>query len=92
MQDIPVVAEYQSVFKRIEKKYLLTPEQHKALVQRLGPEMEPDQYGRHTIQNIYWDTDNYALLRASLEKPVYKEKLRVRSYGIPNPGTRSSSN
>ena len=53
------------------------------MVPCLQAEMEPDQYGRHTIQNIYWDTDNYTLLRASLEKPVYKEKLRVRSYGIP---------
>ncbi|HML49005.1 MAG TPA: polyphosphate polymerase domain-containing protein [Clostridia bacterium] len=88
MQDIPVVAEYQSVFRRIEKKYLLTPAQHEALVQRLRTEMEPDPYGRHTIQNVYWDTDNYALLRASLEKPVYKEKLRVRSYGVPKAGDK----
>jgi len=83
MQDIPIVTEYQSVFKRIEKKYLLTPAQHKALVSCLRAEMEPDQYGRHTIQNIYWDTDTFTLLRASIEKPVYKEKLRVRSYGVP---------
>ena len=42
--------------------------------------MELDHYGRSTIRNIYYDTDNYRLIRKSLEKPVYKEKLRVRSY------------
>ena len=45
--------------------------------------MKKDAYGEYTICNIYYDTDDYRLIRASLEKPVYKEKLRVRSYGVP---------
>ena len=28
----------------------------------------------------------YRLIRASLEKPAYKEKLRLRSYGVTEPG------
>ena len=47
----------------------------------MAPYMEPDPYGRTTIRNLYFDTDRFRLIRRSLEKPVYKEKLRVRSYG-----------
>nr|MCR5692165.1 polyphosphate polymerase domain-containing protein [Eubacterium sp.] len=45
--------------------------------------MEADKYGEYTITNIYYDTDNYELIRHSIEKPLYKEKFRVRSYGVP---------
>lgn len=78
----------QTVFERIEKKYLITPTQFELLWPILLREMQPDQYGRHTICNIYYDTPDYRLIRASLEKPVYKEKLRLRSYGVP---TRDST-
>lgn len=73
----------QEVFKRYEKKYLLTCEQHQALMERVGERIILDAYGRHTICNIYFDTDNYELIRTSIEKPHYKEKLRLRSYGVP---------
>lgn len=43
-----------------------------------------DEYGMYPICSIYFDTDDYRLIRASLEKPVYKEKLRLRSYGAPS--------
>lgn len=46
----------------------------------MAPYMKLDKYGRTTIRNIYFDTDTYRLIRRSLEKPIYKEKLRVRSY------------
>ena len=42
--------------------------------------MSPDKYGRSTIRNVYYDTDNYRLIRRSIERPIYKEKLRLRSY------------
>lgn len=48
-----------------------------------------DQYGLHTISNIYFDTEQYDITRTSIEKPPYKEKLRVRSYGRPDPETGS---
>lgn len=46
--------------------------------------MQDDKYGRNTICNIYFDTPDFLLIRRSLEKPEYKEKLRVRSYGVAN--------
>lgn len=71
---------YQNTFKRHELKYLLTPEQKQRIMARMAPYMKPDQYGRTVIRNLYFDTDNYRLIRHSIEKPVYKEKLRLRSY------------
>lgn len=73
----------QMVFNRIEKKYLLTADSYERLLDALRSYMEEDEYGLHTICNIYYDTPDYHLIRRSIEKPVYKEKLRLRSYGIP---------
>lgn len=47
--------------------------------------MKLDEYGRTTIRNIYYDTETYRLIRYSLEKPIYKEKLRIRSYQTAAP-------
>lgn len=74
----------QKVFNRYEKKYMLTRQQYEAIRQRMEPYMEEDQYGLHTIRNIYYDTEDDELIRTSLEKPKYKEKFRVRCYGEPN--------
>lgn len=70
-------------FERTEKKYLLTSNQFNALSRTLAQKMTIDQYGEHTISNIYYDTADYRLIRASIDKPDYKEKLRVRSYKTP---------
>lgn len=78
----------QMVFKRYEKKYIITEEQFKAFTEKTSHRLKTDQYGKHTICNIYFDTDNYSLIRESIAKPVYKEKLRLRSYGIPTAGSR----
>ena len=77
---------YQSVFRRYELKYLLTLDQKNALLQTMEPYMKLDKYGRSTIRNIYFDTDSYRLIRRSIEKPLYKEKLRIRSYHAVTPG------
>ena len=77
---------YQDVFKRYEKKYLLSPVQYRQFLMLAAPYMAIDQFGTHTIANLYYDTEDYALIRTSIEQPVYKEKLRVRSYGIPKAG------
>lgn len=74
---------YQDVFERYEKKYLLSRAQYRALRAALAPHMEQDAYGKHTICNLYFDTEQFSLIRHSLDKPLYKEKLRLRSYGIP---------
>lgn len=73
-----------TTFKRTEKKYLMSPETYERLREALDPYMQVDEYGLHTICNIYYDTEHYDLIRTSLDKPIYKEKLRLRSYGIPN--------
>lgn len=78
---------YQAVFKRYELKYMLTTDQKQRLLEVMEPYMRLDKYGRSTIRNIYFDTDNYRLIRRSLEKPAYKEKLRLRSYRQAGPET-----
>lgn len=79
---------YQSVFQRYEIKYILKRDQKARIVAAMMPYMAPDQYGRTTIRNVYFDTPNYRLIRHSMEKPVYKEKLRIRSYQQARPGSQ----
>lgn len=76
----------QLTFQRYEVKYFLTPAQQEALLEGVRPYMEPDAYGQYTICNLYYDTPDWQIIRTSLEKPAYKEKLRVRSYGVPGQG------
>ncbi len=72
---------YQAIFKRYEIKYMMTKQQKEQLLKVMAEHMALDEYGRTTICNLYFDTDSYRLIRRSIEKPAYKEKLRVRSYG-----------
>lgn len=72
-------------FARKELKYRLSASQTRFLQEALAPYMVPDQYGESTICNIYYDTPDFRLIRKSIEKPVYKEKLRLRSYGPAGP-------
>lgn len=78
------MAEIQSSFRRVEKKFVLTEKEYEILLPVITQHMVSDQYGEYTICNIYYDTDSYELIRKSIEKPVYKEKFRVRSYGVPS--------
>ena len=70
-----------NIFQRHEIKYLLDSRQRGIVEQAFRGRMLPDPHGESTICNIYYDTPDYRLVRDSLEKPVYKEKLRMRSYG-----------
>ena len=70
-------------FERHEVKYLIDAAQRKAIMELVDRYMEPDEFGKSTICNVYYDTPDMLLIRRSLDRPVYKEKLRVRSYGIP---------
>lgn len=74
---------YQAVFKRKEIKYLLSSEERNALLPILEAHMEPDAFAHSSISNLYYDTPDFRMVRRSLEKPMYKEKLRLRSYGTP---------
>lgn len=73
------------VFRRREQKYLLDAVQRQALEQAMHVYMEPDKYARSAVRNIYYDTADHRLIRRSLEKPAYKEKLRLRAYGTVAP-------
>lgn len=73
------------VFNRTEKKFIITDETYRAIKPQLEEYMDVDSYSRngdfYTICNIYYDTADHAIIRKSIEKPIYKEKLRLRSYG-----------
>jgi len=70
-------------FARAEVKYRIPGEKLDAFMQAIEPYMQMDQYGIETVCNVYYDTDDNLLISRSLDKPVYKEKIRLRSYGVP---------
>lgn len=80
------------VFNRYETKYLIDTKTYNILINELEGRMIPDSYSRdnsfYTICNVYYDTADSALIRHSLSKPDYKEKLRLRSYGVPQKGAK----
>ncbi len=76
-----------SVMQRVEMKYILNARQTAALLRGLEGHMVPDAFGLTSIASLYYDTPDHRLIRASLEKPPFKEKLRLRSYG---PASESS--
>ena len=69
------------VMKRYELKYILSPEQQAFFREGLRGHMEPDKFGLTSIGSLYYDTPSYRLINASIEKPKFKEKIRLRSYG-----------
>ncbi len=76
------------IFERSEIKYLVNDFQRAALLSAMKVFLEPDPHGESTICNVYYDTPDFRLIRHSLERPVYKEKLRIRSYGPANRGQK----
>lgn len=78
---------FQTIFKRYENKYILTEGQYRAVLKAIESRTVPDKYGKSEVCSIYYDTADSRLIRASIEKPVYKEKLRLRSYGTPENGS-----
>ena len=83
------MAGFKDVFQRIEVKYLLDDMQYTELRKRLEHMAAVDSYGKTSILNIYFDTPDYKLIERSLEKPVYKEKLRLRTYGVADDDTNA---
>ncbi len=73
--------EYQQIFERIEAKYLISESQYYELMKMIGCHLGPDAYPHSEISSIYFDSDDFRLVRLSLQKPAYKEKLRLRCYG-----------
>ena len=75
--------EIQNQFKRYEIKYLLDSRRYSAVRRAMEGRTVGDEYGRSTVCNVYYDTPDHRIIRRSLEKPPYKEKMRLRSYGTP---------
>ena len=78
------MAEFTGSFERKEVKYRLNTMQVRAIKQALSAHMTPDEYGQTSITSVYYDTPNRDMMSRSLEKPAYKEKLRLRTYGPRN--------
>ena len=72
-----------NIFAREEKKFLLTKQQAELLKEYFDEYLKKDVFHQYKICNIYYDTRNFDMFRRSCEKPVYKEKLRLRTYGTP---------
>lgn len=76
---------YSDVFKRKEMKYQLDPDQRLILDTAIDQHMVMGEFGKTKIASLYYDTPDFSLIERSLDKPLYKEKLRLRAYGDPNP-------
>lgn len=72
-----------NVFRRVEQKYILTDDKYNILMKEIGDKIEKDAYFKSTVCNLYLDSDNNDLIINSIDKPIYKEKVRVRSYQVP---------
>ena len=70
------------VMKRYEMKYIMSPEQTEYFKESVKEHMKIDKFGLTSIASLYYDTPNYRLIRTSVDKPAFKEKIRLRSYGI----------
>ncbi len=71
-----------NVMKRYELKFCLTNEQLPLFKEKLLEYMKVDKFGLTTIASLYFDTPNFSLINKSIEKPRFKEKIRLRSYGL----------
>jgi hypothetical protein len=74
-------------FKRFEKKFLLSPAQFNQLMAAIEKRFDPDKYGQTKICNLYYDTDDFVQISRSIDQPVFKEKVRLRTYGTPTDTT-----
>jgi len=74
----------QRIFQRYEEKYLITEVQREVLSRALLQYMVPDRFEAYLVQNLYYDTEHWDIIRTSIEKPLYKEKMRLRCYGEQN--------
>lgn len=75
-------------FRRVEKKYIINRKEYLILKKIMEEKMVEDEHGKSTICNIYLDTDNFDLVKHSITKPAFKDKVRLRSYNIPKFDTK----
>ena len=73
----------ETIFKRHELKYILTPPQKAQIMAHITAQVPPDIHGEYLVQSLYFDTPDWAIIRHSIDSPVFKEKLRLRCYNVP---------
>lgn len=73
----------ESIFKRHELKFILPPDKHALIYKDIVANVPRDSYGKYLVQSLYFDTSNWDVIRRSIEKPPYKEKMRLRCYNVP---------
>lgn len=73
-----------NIFRRVEQKYILTEDKYKKLITEINKKIEKDKYFKSTICNLYLDSENNDLISTSIDKPLFKEKVRLRSYRVPS--------
>ena len=78
------MAKFRTIFARNEQKYLVTDAQYTAFLEAVSDYLREDEYGKSTVCNLYFDTPSHRVIQRSMEKPLYKEKLRLRCYGAPH--------
>lgn len=74
---------HQNIFARTEQKYIISTEQFNYITAIFSLHMRADEHGESTIHSIYYDTPDFSLIRTSVDKNEYREKIRLRSYGTP---------
>ncbi|MBQ3549369.1 MAG: polyphosphate polymerase domain-containing protein [Clostridia bacterium] len=79
---------FKTNFRRREIKFLITEAEAKEILLFMSDKIVPDAYGKSTVKSLYFDTPSFRLIRRSLEKPIYKEKFRLRCYGDFNDKTK----
>ena len=77
-----------TIIDRMEQKYFISSEKYNKLMSLINDKLVKDKYFDERIYNVYFDNDEYDLIIKSLDKPVYKEKIRLRSYSKANLNTR----
>jgi SPX domain protein involved in polyphosphate accumulation len=70
------------IFHRIEQKYVLNKNEYEKMIKELNKYTIHDKYYESSICSVYFDDDNYDLIINSIDSPLYKEKVRLRSYGV----------
>lgn len=78
------MAGFKTIFKRIERKYVMSTDKYEALMADISEWLYPDDFPHGTVSSMYLDTPNFLLIRNSIDAKKYKEKLRVRGYNEIN--------
>ena len=78
-------------FQRKELKYLLDAPSLYRLREAVSRHLLPSEFGTSQVNSLYLDTRERSVIARSVEKPLYKEKLRIRWYRSGSLATASEA-